>query len=74
MTIFQVKLLTRTYCDKAEDYAVPNGFLIHWTLLSDLTFGQKLYPHKTGVRGRLLSRPNIQPFLSKGIKCEISVK
>ena len=24
MTIFQDKLLTRMYCDKAGDYAVPN--------------------------------------------------
>ena len=24
MTIFQDKLLTRTYCDEAGDYAVPN--------------------------------------------------
>ena len=26
MSIFQDKLLTRTYCDKAGDYAVPNVF------------------------------------------------
>ena len=24
MTVIQDKLLTRTYCDEAEDYAVPN--------------------------------------------------
>ena len=26
MTIFQDKLLIRTYCDEAGDYAVPNVF------------------------------------------------
>ena len=26
LTIIQVKLLTKVYCDEAGDYIVPNGF------------------------------------------------
>ena len=37
MTIFQDKLLTRTYCDEAGGYAVPNAL---WP--RDLVFGRDL--------------------------------
>ena len=47
MTIFQDKLLTRTECDEAGDYVVPNVFSPR-----DLVFrpdiGHKLYHHQDG--------------------------
>ena len=46
MTIFQDKMLTRTDCNKAGDYVVPNVFSTR-----DLVFrpdiGHKLYHHHT---------------------------
>ena len=42
MTIFKDKLLTRTDCDEAEDYVVPN-VLSPWELVFRPDIGHKLY-------------------------------
>ena len=44
MTIFQDKLLTRTYCDEAGDYVMPN-MLSPRDLVFRPDIGQKLYHH-----------------------------
>ena len=52
MTIFQDKLLTRTDCDEAGDYVVPNVLSP-----SDLVFrpdiGHSLYHHHIPLRAKL---------------------
>ena len=45
MTIFQDKLLTRTDCDKAGDYVVPN-VLNPRDLVFRPDIGHKLYHHR----------------------------
>ena len=47
MTIFQDKLLTRTDCDEAGDYTVPN-VLSPRDLVFSPDVGQKLYHHHIG--------------------------
>ena len=45
MTIFQAKLLTRTYCDEAGDYVVSN-VLSPRDLVFRPDIGHKLYHHQ----------------------------
>ena len=54
MTIFQDKLLTRTDCDEAGDYMVPN-MLSLWNLVFRPDIGHKLF-HHLGERTGLVVR------------------
>ena len=47
MTVFQDKLLTRTYCDEAGDYAVPNVSSVGYAVQILLGFSAMLYSYVT---------------------------
>ena len=50
VTVLQDKLLTRTDCDEAGDYVVPN-VLSPWGLVFRPGIGHKLYHHKVTMTG-----------------------